>query len=147
MTGRVDHVRREPLPWRTGVVLGQVECGRKGDLSTISRAEWHGIAREWNALVRSYRVAKMEVPALLARPNVCLTCWTTCERWPSWERVPIRALYRELDSFGFYPVGRGAERMCKELWALGRLAADQPDRFDRLVASFDLGYRREVSGV
>jgi len=114
----------------------------------MSRADWSVVAREWNELTRSYRVARMQIPAFMTRPNVCGTCWDTCSRWPSWERIPIRALYRELDAFGWYPTGRDAARMCQELWALGRLATDMPDRFGRLVAEFDLGYRRsEVFGV
>jgi hypothetical protein len=140
----VDHVRREHMPWRAP--LDRTECGRA--LSNVpgrvlSRAEWHTVAREWNDLVRSYRVAKMQVPASAVRPNVCMTCWTTCERWPAWERVPLRPLWRWLDDFGYYPAGRDAEQACRELWAIGHLVRRHRREFDALIESMPDGYRRD----
>lgn len=137
----VDHVRREALPWRPP--LTKTECGRLNDrVRTISRAEFAEIRAEWNTLVRDYRRAGMDIAATVRRPNVCRICWETAERWPTWERLPIRALYRELDQFGFFPDSDDAIQTCRELWALGRLAEMLPDRFAQLVAEFDRGYRR-----
>ena len=120
--------------------MGLTECGRPtGTLPLISRAEWALIAREWGDLAHSYRVAGMLIPATVTRPTVCQVCWDTCRRWPAWDRNPIQALTRELQTAR----GSAQGRLRAELWTLARLATTDLDRFDRLVATFTTtGYHR-----
>ncbi len=141
----VAHVIRAVLPWRTDLPE-HTECGRDlanvpGD--TITYAEFHEAATEYTALVRSYQRAKMKIPALVRRPNICKTCWDKAAHYPSWDRNPIRRLWRHLDQFGYFPAGRDAERMCRELWAMARLATRHRNEFNALVAEMDLGYQRD----
>lgn len=142
----VDHVISAVLPWRFAALPEKTECGR--DLANIpgdaiTYADFYQRAKEYGATVRSFRVAKMAVPATIFRPNICQTCWDKCVHFPSWERNPIRRLWRHLDQFGYWPTGGSAERMCRELWALARLADRHRDEFHSLIAEMDLGYRRD----
>ncbi len=144
-----DHVRRETLPWRAPE--SRTECGRQINAvaSTISRAEWREIAREWTALERDYRQARMTIPASIQRPNLCGTCWTKAAQHPTWERQPMAALYRFLDDWTSPWVTAeskpAAEQIAKELWALGRLAQAYPAQFQQLVAEMRDGYRRAAT--
>src|SRR5690349_831714 len=124
-----------------------MECGRdRAGLDTMTRAEFYGIRREWFEVTQSYRAAGMTVPASLARPNVCLTCWETANRWSTWEHNPSDALYRELDELGWRrSYGRHDPSVAaanRTLWALAELARLLPEQFERLRAQFTDGYRR-----
>jgi hypothetical protein len=150
----VDHVIRDGLPWRRGHLPERAECWR--DLSTIdgdliTRAEWQVTYDEYTALRESYRVAGMRVPSSVRRPNICRTCWETCEAEPSWERNPIGFLRRQVH-LRFTAVkslrNEAEEQQTRqELWALAQLAERHRREFDALVNEMSLGYRRDNAEV
>lgn len=146
----VDHVQRDPLPWRQPLRLS--ECGRTpGAFAMISRAELREIEREWGDLVAAWRRANPGSrfgPPGVPRPNVCMVCWQTAHRCPTWAHNPAQALHREYERYGS-PLwvdgenGAEAQQLRRELWALGRLATALPDQFARLTAEMKDGYRRD----
>jgi hypothetical protein len=151
---RRPHIRRETLPWCTHTPETRTECGRAPDPDwpTMSRAEWQTIREEWDALTLSYRRAGMRIGSGVVRPDVCLACWSTAVRHPTWERDPILSLRRYLEDFGSSwqwnrdPVSVSErDRVRRELWALARLAGVHGRQFTAAAEQFRGGFRRPDS--
>lgn len=126
MDGPLDHLRRVMPPWWTGPEL--TECGR--------------LATDVQSIVdRTALKAKFDRQGKQrAAFSTCMTCANLYQRPGSWERHPIDVLHRALEGSRYRLRGAGgegevtvAERMRRELLALGMLAAEHQEEFEGLV--------------
>jgi hypothetical protein len=132
----VDHVARQPVPWRTGALL--TECGREIDDDT--RLIDHG---ELATRVRDLGQRR-------AAFSTCMTCWDTARRWSaSWDANPAEVMAREVQNV-YYSMGRlGGERgdpeplIVRELRALAELVRRHSDEFAELMEGLDKTVRIE----
>jgi len=120
MTGmQVQHIVRPNLPWRTKEHL--TECGRAADDTALTRDEAvRKVAREGQQR---------------AAMSTCMTCWSTAERHPGWERSPSAVLDRWIDKSRFW-YGRRNESptvLDIELQAIAALIEAHREEFDAYV--------------
>jgi hypothetical protein len=125
----LDHVNRPLLPWRT---VEQTECGLDTNRPVITRDEFQA---------RFKRLGRRRTAM-----TVCMTCWGTATRWPSFDEDPVRAVQRETYMMRS-PLG-----FREELLALAELVANHRGEFEALVAALrgtvDLaGARRRRGGA
>lgn len=126
--GPLDHLRRAMPPWWTGPEL--TECGR--------------LATDVQSIVdRPAMKAKFAKQGKQrASFSTCMTCANLYQRPGSWDRFPIEVLHRALEGsrYRMSPRREGgegevtvAERTRRELLALGMLAGEHREEFERLV--------------
>jgi hypothetical protein len=122
LDGPLDHILREPLPWRTSRLT---ECGRPAvGLPLVSPED---------LAARVTRLGKMR-----AAFTVCMTCADRCgyNQTVSWATHPVTLLERELTRVrtGYGPkVERARAELVRELHAINALIAAHRDEFDALV--------------
>lgn len=129
----LEHIRREPLPWRLMETL--TECGRDtADVAAvISRAE-----------------AKAKINAQgqkRAAFSTCMTCWDTVRQHPTWLENPAAALARVLNDVRWRNDTR-AELVNRELRVLAALTTAHPEEFAEMMVGLagttDLAARRRA---
>ena len=112
----LHHVIRPRAPWDRGD--DRTECGL-----TINRPVW---TRD-EAVEQGRRLGRQRFAFV-----VCQTCWSTAERWPTFEDDPTRFLGRVV--YG----GRHRDgRLDRELRAIAALVKAHPAEFDQLLADLD----------
>lgn len=117
----IDHVRRPDLPWRVSTLT---ECGRLvAEVASISRDEF----------VSRVRAQGQQRSAM----TTCMTCWSTANRWPSWDQDPVGAIGRECAGVGYTTESARHEVFRRELRALAALLAAHRDEFDGYLAGLD----------
>lgn len=117
----VEHIRREPLPWRPEDE--STECGRP-------------VSEFASVITRDQAVAKFkDLGMTRATMTTCLTCAETTRRHATWATDPIEVLNRFTGQFGRWTRDtQERERLTSELRALAMLAAAHHDEFVELVA-------------
>lgn len=108
----VTHVLRPPIPWRSSPPL--TECG-------LPSASHPVMTRE--EFLRKVKELGQRRTAMI----VCMTCYDTALRHPSWQENPASCLAREVQSH--WRDGR----FVRELRAIAALVARHPDEFAELI--------------
>lgn len=125
MSDRLDHIAREPLPWRDEHLT---ECGREitATLPAVTPDEVRDRIRKWGKQRTSF--------------TVCMTCVNRYDiaalHGDTWERNPIGLLHRELQRCGVYGGGTETPKtalMTAELHAISALIAAHREEFDAYV--------------
>lgn len=113
----ISHIARPPLPWRDDA---RTECGRPTNdvRRVITRSDAERLQKRLGAQRASYQL--------------CMTCWQTARRWPTWEVNPLDRLARDL-----MRPGDNERLLHRELRAIAMLIEAHRGEFDQLVA--DLG--------
>lgn len=110
-----DHVRRPELPWRASTLT---ECGK----AITDVKAW--IERdELAARVKKHGQARTAF-------TVCMTCWHTAQRWPTFTQSPVQALRREVYN-GYV---RDEAQLAAELRGIAALVDKYRDEFDAFLA-------------
>ncbi len=115
----IDHVQREPLPWRDAELT---ECGLPIDNHpVITRTSFAARLREWGQE--------------RTRFTVCRTCANTVHKCLTWNDDPVAAIKREADRCGWFPHPEdlGRDLFTRELKALAALAAAHQQEFRAYV--------------
>lgn len=122
MSLAVEHIRREPLPWRPEDEA--TECGRPlGEFASV--------------ITRDQAVAKFkEQGQTRAIMTTCVTCAQAVQRHATWGTDPVEVLHRYTEHFGMWTRDTdGRRQFNNELRALALLAEAHREEFDELVAS------------
>lgn len=123
----LHHIVRPRAPWDRGE--DRTECG----LST-GRPVW---SRE-EAIAHGRALGRQRFAFV-----VCQTCWSTAERWPTFEEDPTKFLGRAV-----YGGRHRGGQLDRELRAIAALIEVHADEFDSLLGDLDsvtqLGGRRRV---
>lgn len=112
----VDHVMRDPLPWRD---VALTECGLVPGANTLSRDQF---AARINDLGQQ-RAAMV----------TCMTCFNTVRNWPTWLQDPAKRLARD----AYRPSGPEYEQLNSELIAMAALVEAHRDEFDAMMAGLE----------
>ena len=139
MTGRVRHVRREALPWQPPQPV--TECGRRitDRMQVMSRGEWRNIARDLAEERAVWARAGVNATPTRKAPNVCGTCWATCQHHPGWDYDPLAVLNRAFEAAGPLRTLDGV-RARAELKALADMMLADPGRFAELADRHERDY-------
>lgn len=120
----VDHIERPRLPWRADEP-GMTECGLNATkVKTISRMDFFGRL----LLYGQQRTAIL----------TCMTCYSTANRWTSWDEDPRQAMAREVawEGSGRYCHNERGMRLRNELRAIEQLIKKHRADFDWLLLHF-----------
>lgn len=125
MKDPVDHIVREPLPWREPEVT---HCGRSlAETKQVTTRE-----QAW-AMVRDLGKKR-------AAYALCMTCLETAHRNPTWEESPMGRLRRDVA-----PLFPRDDGLTLELRAIAILIEAHRAEFDELVAG--LGAASDLSAA
>lgn len=123
----LDHILREPLPWRH---QRHTECGRLAEKvqKTIERDEYAHRLQRLGQRRTSF--------------TVCQTCATRFDSAETWTNSPIAMLHRETTRVGPWSgvnqkLTEEQQRLTNELRALAALAEAHREEFDSYMAGLD----------
>jgi hypothetical protein len=123
----LDHLLRAMPPWWTGTAV--TECGRPA-------ADVKSVVERSAMKAKFDRLGKQR-----AAFSTCMTCAGLYSRAQSWEARPADVLARAIEGMRWREVGdqgdSAAQRMRRELLALGVLVEEHREEFEGLVAALE----------